>query len=133
VSTPTIPHEARRRVLGLVGLGLRARTVIVGVEQVRQAARRGALHLAVVGQDAAEHSRAKVEPLLAARGIPVLRWDSAAELGAVTGRAQVAALGVLDAALAAGIARAADGSEKRDGPTADAHGRAPGWSSGRAG
>jgi len=37
----------RRKVLGLVGLGIRGRRAVVGVQQVRDAARRGKLKLAL--------------------------------------------------------------------------------------
>jgi ribosomal protein L7Ae-like RNA K-turn-binding protein len=52
-----------RRVLGLLGLGIRARNVVVGVEQVRMAARRGDLALAIVAPDASPNSRKKLVPL----------------------------------------------------------------------
>jgi ribosomal protein L7Ae-like RNA K-turn-binding protein len=89
--------------LGLIGLGIRARTVVVGVEQVRVAARKGRLSLAVVAADASPHSRGKVLPLLEARRVRVVEVPSAAALGAAAGREATAAVGILDAALARGI------------------------------
>ena len=58
----------RRKVLGLVGLGIRGRRAVVGVQQVRDAARRGKLKLALVAGDASKNSMDKVVPLLTARG-----------------------------------------------------------------
>jgi ribosomal protein L7Ae-like RNA K-turn-binding protein len=89
--------------LGLIGLGLRARHAVVGVEQVRVAARRGRLALAVVAPDASRHSRDKVMPLLAARGVRVIEGPSAAALGAAAGREATAAIGITDSALARGV------------------------------
>lgn len=89
--------------LGLVGLGLRARTAVVGTEQVRAAAKKGTLVLALVAADASEHSLAKLRPLLAARRVRVIEGLAAAQLGAAGGRNQTAAIGVIDGALARGI------------------------------
>jgi ribosomal protein L7Ae-like RNA K-turn-binding protein len=106
-------HEAaRRKILGLLGLGLRARNVVVGVDQVRAAALRGRLHLAAVAPDASHHSREKVLPLLAARHIDCIEELSAAELGGVAGREVAAAVGVTDADLAKGIRAAARSAVK---------------------
>ncbi len=95
--------EQARRVLGLVGLGLRSRNAVVGVEQVRAAARKGTVVLALVAVDAAENSTAKLLPLLRARRVRVLDGLTAAQLGAVAGRNQTAAIGIMDRALANGI------------------------------
>lgn len=98
-----------RKVLGLIGLGVRARQVVIGVDQVRAAAHRGRLALAVVATDASENSVAKVAPLLAAKGIAVVRGASAAELGTAAGRGPTAAIGVVDGHLADGIRAALGG------------------------
>ena len=98
--------EATRRVLALVGLGTRARNTVVGVEQVRIAAKKGKLALALVAGDASEHSRAKVLPLLAAHGIRVIDGLTASELGNAVGRDGTAAVGVTHAPLASGIRKA---------------------------
>jgi ribosomal protein L7Ae-like RNA K-turn-binding protein len=90
----------------LIGLGLRARMVVVGVQQVRAAVAKGGVALAIVADDAAENSRAKVVPLLAARRVKVAGGVTAAELGAAVGRETTAAIAVVDAALASGISEA---------------------------
>lgn len=93
----------RRRLLGLAGLGVRARNAVVGVEQVRAAALGGTLQVALVAADASRHSRDKVVPLLAARGIAMVDGFTASELGGVAGRDATAVIGIVDAALAKGI------------------------------
>jgi ribosomal protein L7Ae-like RNA K-turn-binding protein len=93
----------RRRLLGLAGLGVRARNAVVGVEMVRAAALSGTLKLALVAEDASRHSRDKVLPLLVAKGIMIVDGFPAAELGAVAGREVTAAIGIVDAPLAKGI------------------------------
>lgn len=100
--------DARRRLLGLLGLGVRGRLAVVGVDRVREAAHRGTLRVAVVAADASPHSRGKVEGLLEAKRVPVLTVPTAAELGGVAGRESTAVIGVVDAPLAKGILAAAD-------------------------
>lgn len=93
----------RRQLLGLAGLGVRARNAVIGVEQVRAAAQRGTLRLALVAGDASHHSRDKLVPLLVARRIEMVDGFSASELGALTGRDATAVIGIVDAALAKGM------------------------------
>ena len=100
--------------LRLIGLGVRSRGVVIGVEQVRDAARNGKLALAVLAPDASAPSRDKVVPLLQARGIKFVEAPSAAELGAAVGREQTAAVGVIDAQLARGIRQLVDVSADGD-------------------
>ena len=95
--------EARRKLLGLVGLGVRGRLVVVGVEQVRMAVVKDRVVLALVAADASRHSIDKVVPLLRARGVRYVEVPSAAELGAAVGREATAAIGVVDRELARGM------------------------------
>jgi ribosomal protein L7Ae-like RNA K-turn-binding protein len=95
-----IPVE---RILRLIGLGVRSRGVVVGVDRVREAAKSGKLALAVVAADASKNSLDKLLPLLNARRVNLIEVPSAAELGAAAGRDQTAAVGVLDPQLANGI------------------------------
>ncbi len=92
-----------RRLLGLLGLGVRGRGAVVGVERVRDAARRGTLAVAVVAPDASRHSRDKVVPLLTARRIRIIEGPSAESLGRAVGKESTAVVGVTDRALASGV------------------------------
>jgi ribosomal protein L7Ae-like RNA K-turn-binding protein len=92
-----------RKLLGLLGLGLRARTAVVGVEQVRNAAVRGKLYLAVFAPDASRHSLDKVLPLLRAKRVRVIEGPAASVLGAAVGREATAVVGIIDRDLARGI------------------------------
>lgn len=93
--------------LRLIGLGVRARNVVVGVEQVRNAAKKGKLEFAIIAPDASTNSRDKIVPLLRARGVKFVEGPTAAELGAAVGREQTAAVGVIDPQLARGISELA--------------------------
>ncbi|HKO15848.1 MAG TPA: ribosomal L7Ae/L30e/S12e/Gadd45 family protein [Gemmatimonadaceae bacterium] len=99
-----------QRMLRLVGLGVRARGVVVGVEQVRRAARKGTLAYAIVAADASANSMEKVTPLLNARRIKFVEVPAAAELGAAVGREQAAAVGITDPQLARGIRQLVESS-----------------------
>ncbi|MEX2154067.1 MAG: ribosomal L7Ae/L30e/S12e/Gadd45 family protein [Gemmatimonadaceae bacterium] len=106
-------EEVSRRVLRLVGLGVRSRGAVVGVEQVRQAAKKGKLALAVVASDASQHSLSKVVPLLEALRVRVVRAPSAADLGQAVGREQTAAVGIVDRQLAQGIRELVDSAPRQ--------------------
>ena len=94
---------AAQRILGLVGLGMRARLVVAGVDRVRDAAKRGVLQLAVVAPDAARNSLDKVVPLLRARRIEMVSAPSAGALGHAVGRQETTVVGITDRDLARGI------------------------------
>src|SRR5919206_1382544 len=102
------------RLLRLIGLGVRARTVVVGVEQVRTAARKGNLVFAIVAPDASTNSREKIVPLLRARRVNFVEGPTAAELGGAVGREQTAAVGVIDPQLARGIRELLDAKVASD-------------------
>ena len=91
------------RLSRLLGLGLRAGRVGVGVSGVRAGLQRGSVHCVVLAADASPRTRDKVERLARARGIPLLTGPVAEQLGAQLGRAPVQAVGVEDGALARGL------------------------------
>lgn len=109
-AAPSLDDATRRKVLGLIGLGMRGRLLIVGVEQVRIAATKGTLQLAIVATDVSRHSLDKVLPVLRAKRVDVLEWESATELGGAVGRETTAAVGIVDQALARGIRGAVAGA-----------------------
>jgi ribosomal protein L7Ae-like RNA K-turn-binding protein len=98
-----VDEAVRRRLLGLLGLGLRGRLAVVGVERVRDAAKQGTLRVAVLAEDASRNSLEKVVGLLVAKQVPMLWVPQAGELGDVAGRDVTAVIGVIDVQLAKGI------------------------------
>jgi ribosomal protein L7Ae-like RNA K-turn-binding protein len=105
-----VREDVAHRVLGLLGLGVRGRRAVVGVENVREAAKRGKLVLAVVAPDASRHSLAKVKPLLEAKRVRIIEGPGAIQLGGAVGRDSTAAVGVVDRDLARGIVAIVDGA-----------------------
>ena len=93
----------RGRLLRLVGLGVRGRGAVIGVEQVREGAKKNKVAFAIVAMDASRHSLDQVIPLLNARRVRFVEVPSAAELGGAVGRETTAVVGIVDRQLAKGI------------------------------
>jgi len=118
-----VPMDAasERKLLGLLGLGVRGGGAVVGVERVREAARKGRLAVAVIAPDVSRHSKEKVVPLLEARRVRIIEGPSAVALGNAVGREATAVVGVTDRALASGVLALFGAS--RDGDTGPARAR----------
>ena len=99
----TLSAPDRIRLLRLVGLGIRGRGAILGVEQVREGAKKNKVAFAIVAMDASRHSLDKIVPLLNARRVRFVEVPSAAELGGACGRETTAVVGIVDRQLAKGI------------------------------
>ena len=91
------------RVAGLLGLGLKAGRVVIGVAGVRAGLQRGSLACVVLAADAGPRTHEKVTRLAQAKGVPLITGPEAAQLGARLGRPPVQAVGVEDPALARGL------------------------------
>jgi len=91
------------RVTRLLGLGVRAGRVVIGVAGVRAGLQRGKLACVVLAADAGERTHDKVTRLAEAKGVPLVKGPDAAKLGAGLGRPPVQAVGVEDRALARGL------------------------------
>jgi ribosomal protein L7Ae-like RNA K-turn-binding protein len=102
------------RVLGLLGLGVRARSVVVGVAGVRAQLRAGRLACVVLAADATARTLDKVDRPARHARVPVVRGPVAERLGRALGRPPVQAVGVQDAALARGVVAACGGVRGND-------------------
>jgi ribosomal protein L7Ae-like RNA K-turn-binding protein len=96
-----------RKLLGLLGLSVRGRLALVGVDRVREAVKKDEVRVAIVAADASENSRDKILPLLVAREVPTIEVPSAAALGQAVGKDTTAVVGVTEAQMAKGILAAA--------------------------
>jgi ribosomal protein L7Ae-like RNA K-turn-binding protein len=95
--------SVRGRLLRLIGLGIRGRGAVVGVERVRDGVKKNKVAYAIVASDASRNSLDKVIPLLNARRVRFIEVPSATELGGVAGRESAAVVGIVDRQLAKGI------------------------------
>jgi ribosomal protein L7Ae-like RNA K-turn-binding protein len=91
------------KVTRLLGLGLRAGNVVIGVAGVRAGLQRGQVVCVVLASDAGPRTMEKVGRLADGKKIPVLRGPTARELGEGLGKPPVQAVGVNDPALARGL------------------------------
>lgn len=91
------------KITRLLGLGLRAGNVVIGVAGVRAGLQRGKVYCVVLAGDASQRTIEKVARLAEAKRVPVLRGPEANELGAGLGKPPVQAVGVGDPALARGL------------------------------
>ncbi len=94
-------------ILGLLGLGVRAGQVVIGVDGTRRALQAGQVRCVVVAADASPRALDKVIRLARAQGVPLVTGPDAALIGRQVGRPPVMAAGVRDRALADGIGRRA--------------------------
>jgi ribosomal protein L7Ae-like RNA K-turn-binding protein len=95
--------------LRLLGLGLRAGTVVIGVSGVRAALQRGTAQCAVVAADASPRTADTVTRLARGKGVPLVTGPAAQALGQALGRPPVQAVAVTDGALARGVLAASGG------------------------
>ena len=102
--------DPAERVARLIGLGARARNVVIGVAGVQAGLARGEFACVVLAADASRRTREKVERPARAKGLPVCTGPNAAALGFGLGRPPVQAVGVTDRALARGVMDACGGS-----------------------
>lgn len=100
--------------LRLLGLGVRAGTVVLGVDGVRSALQAGRLCGVVIAGDASPRAMDKVVRLARAKGIPLFPGPAAEVIGARLGRPTIMVAGVLDRALARGLANAGTGGAHRE-------------------
>jgi ribosomal protein L7Ae-like RNA K-turn-binding protein len=91
------------RIVRLLGLGLRAGRLVIGVAGVRAKLQRDALRCVVLAADASGRTQEKVVRLARRRGVAIVRGPDAMRLGAGLGRPSVQAVGVEDAGLARGL------------------------------
>ena len=91
------------KITRLLGIGLRAGNVVIGVAGVRAGLQRGTVYCVVVAADASQRTIDKVVRLAEAKQVPVLRGTDANALGAGLGKPPVQAVGVSDPALARGL------------------------------
>ena len=101
------PSASDEAVLRLLGLGVRAGNVILGVDGIRSALQHDEVICVVLASDLSERAMEKVGRLAIGKGLPVLAGPDAATLGDRLGRPPVQAVGVKDRALADGVVRAA--------------------------
>ena len=94
--------------MGLLGLGLRAGNVVVGVDGVRGGLQRDEFWCVVLAADASQRAVEKVTGLARSKEIPIVAGPPAERMGSKLGRPPVMVVGVRDRSLADGIMQLGD-------------------------
>jgi ribosomal protein L7Ae-like RNA K-turn-binding protein len=89
--------------MDLIGLGVRAGSVVVGTNGVRAAMQRGELALVVVAGDLSARTDDKIVRLANGLGVPLASGPASDRLGRAVGRDRVQTIGIKDRRLAAAI------------------------------
>lgn len=87
----------------MLGLGLRAGRVVIGVDATRAVMQRGDAMVIVLASDASPRAVEKVVRLAQGTKVPIVPGPAAQELGGRLGRPPVMVVAVRDRGLAAGI------------------------------
>jgi ribosomal protein L7Ae-like RNA K-turn-binding protein len=99
--------------LGLLGLGRNAGTLVIGADAVHRALQQDRVYCIVLASGASERAREKVVRLARAREVPLVAGPDADAIGVQLGKPPVMAVGVRDRALASGlVALAPDSPEE---------------------
>jgi ribosomal protein L7Ae-like RNA K-turn-binding protein len=91
------------KIRGLLGLGRRARTVVVGSRETRASLRRGEIRLVLLASDGSARDRERVLRVSEEEHVPALDLATRAELGSWIGREAVCVLGIQDPHLAGAL------------------------------
>lgn len=110
----TKPQPPAERLLRLLGLGNRARNVVIGVDQVRTGLQADRFKCVVVASDASPRAQDKVVRLAKGKGVPLIAGPTSMEIGERFGSPPVMVVGVVDGALAQGLADAVQGSAQTE-------------------
>jgi ribosomal protein L7Ae-like RNA K-turn-binding protein len=105
--TRAMADQLGRRVTGLLASAARTRRVAMGTDATKQAIETGSARLLVVAEDAAGR-REELEAAAGRLEQGFVVFGTKASLGAFFGRAEVGVLAILDAGIAAELARAAE-------------------------
>lgn len=89
--------------MGLLGLGMRAGHLVIGVDGVRKALQRDEVRCLVLASDASPRATAKTLALAQAKRVAIVQGPAADTIGLKLGRPPVMAVGVRDRDLAKGI------------------------------
>jgi ribosomal protein L7Ae-like RNA K-turn-binding protein len=103
-----------RRALSLIGLGLKAGRVAVGVDAAHAALQRAKAEAIVMPKDAGPRARERLVALAGHKQVPVLIVADAEQLGTALGRPPVHGVAVLDRQLVRGLAHLLGGRDQRE-------------------
>lgn len=89
-----------KKVLGLLGIAMKARKVVSGEVQTLMAVRKGSASLVILPEDATANTVKRFTNKGQYYGVPVYRWGTKESLGRALGKDLRSSVGVCDAGLA---------------------------------
>ena len=87
----------------MIGLGVRAGSVVVGTAAVRDGIKAGQVELVVLARDHGSRTEEKVARLARGKGVKIVEGPDSYELGRRLGRQVLQAVGLLDPNLASEV------------------------------
>jgi ribosomal protein L7Ae-like RNA K-turn-binding protein len=91
------------KIRGLLGLGRRARSVVIGSRETRASLRRGEIRLVLLAGDGSLRDRERVRRISAEEDVPAHDLATREELGSWIGLEPVSVVGIQDPHLAAAV------------------------------
>ena len=103
-------NSPKERLLGMLGLCIRARRAVCGTVNVCEALKAGKAKLVVAASDNSSATDKRLSDRTAFYGVKLIRTElTAAEIGAATGKSLVAAMAISDESMASAVERLAEG------------------------
>ncbi len=93
----------KEKIMGLIGLSMKAGKVIFGTETVREAAERKKIKLIIVAEDAADRTILNFKKIAEKQKILFITWGTEQELSKAIGKENKVIIGIKDKNLANAI------------------------------
>ena len=93
----------KEKIMGLIGLSMKAGKVIFGTETVREAAKRKKIKLIIVAEDAADRTILNFKKIAEKQIILFITWGTEQELSKAIGKENKVIIGIKDKNLANAI------------------------------
>lgn len=101
-------NTPKERLLGMLGLCIRARRAVCGTVNVCEALGAGKVKLVVTASDNSAGTEKRLFDRAVYYGVKIIKTDlTSAEIGAATGKSLVAAMAINDASMASAVERIA--------------------------
>lgn len=102
-------NTPKERLLGMLGLCIRARRAVCGTVNVCEALKAGKVKLVVAASDNSAATDKRLSDRTAFYGVKLIKTElTAAEIGAGTGKSLVAAMAIMDVSMAEAVEKKAE-------------------------
>ncbi len=91
---------SNKKILGLIGLGARARKICFGSDSVEQQIRKGKVKMVIVANDSSDRTKEKFKKICQQQDIPIIIQEKIEVLSKAIGKSNKAIIGIEDSNLA---------------------------------